>query len=182
MLLPMAGARQSQQHRGHNKLVLLALTLVGLAALVLLVVLLWPKPRPLPSPAPDSGGTLAAPADAAPPSPDQNQTAAPLDASMERTPPRRGTRLISAAEVRAVQRRHRALLQLCYDRASRGGLVPRRANVQVKLGDRGRVRAVSVNVGGTLGACLRRMVRGFRFPRSLKPQTVRLAFVFSARG
>lgn len=83
--------------------------------------------------------------------------------------------------MRAVQRRHRALVQLCYDRAARGGLVPRRANIKVTLGDRGRVRAVNVDVGGKLGACLRRMVRGFRFARSLKPQTVRFAFVFSAR-
>lgn len=179
MLLPMVGAPHSNSRPGRNKLALLMLALVGLAALVALLVLLWPKPEAQPLPTSDSGNTLAAPADAAPPSPDLMAT--PRDTSVERTPPRRGTRLISAAEVRTVQRRHRALLQLCYDRASRGGLVPRRANVQIKLGDRGRVRAVSVNVAGKLGACLQRMVRGFRFPRSLKPQTVRFAFVFASR-
>jgi hypothetical protein len=90
-------------------------------------------------------------------------------------------RAITSRELRTVQRRHRGLVKLCYDRATRrgSGLVPRRINLTVRLAQGGRVRGVKVSAGGALGSCVKRMVRGWRFPRALKAQQVRFAFVFA---
>lgn len=129
----------------------------------------------------DSGAATPAFSDAASSQSDSSADgpAAPADQGVERRK-RRG-RLITSRELRRVQRRHRGLVKLCYDRATRrgSGLVPRRINLTVKLAQGGRVRSVKVSAGGTLGSCVKRMVRGWRFPRALKAQTVRFTFVFA---
>ena len=115
--------------------------------------------------------------DAAPP----GDLARAKDLVVERSRRPRGTRIIGSRELRRVQRRYRGLVKLCYDRATRrgSGLVPRKIDITVSLADRGRVRRVKASAGGTLGACVRRMVRGWRFSSSLKAQKVRFSFVFA---
>jgi len=157
-----------------------AAAIVAAATVVALVLALRCGPAGPDKPAPVDAGPAGQSADVRTTDTARDVHSAPPDVGVERRR-RHGTRIISSRELRAVQRRYRGLVKLCYDRATRrgSGLVPSKARVTVQLADRGRVRSVKVDAGGALGTCMRRMVRGWRFSRSLKAQKVRFSFVFA---
>lgn len=108
---------------------------------------------------------------------DAAREAAPPDARRKPKP----THRISSRELRAMTRRYRGMIQLCYRRAARGGArVSRKAQVRIRLADGGRVRSVRVDAGDKqLAACLRRTVHAWRFPRSSAAQGLTFPIVYA---
>lgn len=165
-----------------------AIVVASAAAVALVLVVLTLALRrcgggdqaPVPAATVDSA-VASAPADAAPSPPSLASPPSParVDASTEA---RARGRLITERELRALQRRHRRLLQFCYERAARQGSwsVPRKAPVVVELGEGGRVTSVQVEAGDDrqLEACLRRVVGAWRFAPSLRAQRVAFPVVF----
>jgi hypothetical protein len=103
------------------------------------------------------------------------------DLMPDQKPRPRGTRRISDRELRALLRRHGGLINACYTLAARraAGTTPSRVSVKVTLGDRGRVRAVTVAAAGArrLSGCLRRAIQGWRFSKTLRAQQVSFPIV-----
>jgi hypothetical protein len=149
-------------------------------ALLVLLVLLLRRSETAPA-SPFDAGVRARPADRGA-SPDLPGA----DAAVDRTRPRpRPTRIVTQPEVRALQVRHRALLNACYDIASRRApaTVASRVDVTAVLADGGAVR--SVRVEGTddrsLIRCLRASVKSWRFSSGLRAQEVSFPIIFGAR-
>ena len=122
-------------------------------------------------------------------SPDAH-VAASLDASTQATPEaavdaqrtRRRGRLLRSSELRALRRRHRRMIDYCFEREARGAWIGRRrTEVAVQLKDGGRIGRVDVRAGGRtqLEACLRRVIRAWRFSASLRAQPVTFTIVFT---
>jgi predicted Zn finger-like uncharacterized protein len=78
------------------------------------------------------------------------------------------TRRITANELMALQRRHRATLKACYERALKrdNTLSELKAEVQVAIGDSGIVRSVKIAAGNNpdLIACIKRSIKRWAFP------------------
>jgi len=145
-------------------------------ALLVLLVLLLRRSETAPA-SPFDAGVRARPAD---------RGASPDLPGVDRTRPRpRPTRIVTQPEVRALQVRHRALLNACYDIASRRApaTVASRVDVTAVLADGGAVR--SVRVEGTddrsLIRCLRASVKSWRFSSGLRAQEVSFPIIFGAR-
>jgi hypothetical protein len=176
----MSQAETGPPGTGRRRWLLLA-AVVAAAAIICLVVYLLVRDGEV-SDDDAVGGHDGAPAVVADAAPDRAPPA--VDLAPDRPAPR-GTRRITTRELRALQRRHRALIGACYQLTARRdpATAPSRASVVVTLGDAGRVRSVAVDAGGArrLEGCLRRSVRGWRFSRSLRAQQVTFPIFFKRR-
>jgi hypothetical protein len=178
----LKGGRIYQTGDSRRKMLALAVIVLAIIAiLVFILVLLLRGPEEAEAPPMDAGGMLH---DAGPdlePLPPDLAVDLPLPDTKPKPRPR-PSRRITEPELRQLQRKHRALIKICYDRAARRApkLVARRANVVVRLANGGRVKSVKVDAGGerALEGCLRRAVRGWRFSPTLKTQRVTFPIVF----
>lgn len=155
---------------------------VAALAVTLLLMLLRGGPPGTEDRAPDAGRAVPVHvepvADAAPE--DAAGRAAPPARDAKPTRPR-PTRRITDQELRALQRQHHGLIKYCFDRtaARAPAMVGARSSVRVELAAGGRVKSVQVDAGtdAELAACLRRMIRGWRFSATLKAQQVSFPIV-----
>lgn len=161
--------------RGKAMLWIVLAGLAALAAVVLLILsLLIPWSEELPPMAEDASVAADVTADAGEGLPD-----ATVDEGQRAW---RGRR-ITPSELRSLQRRHRSMINYCYDRAARRApaLVRKKTAVTVHLKKGGRVSRVDARAGGDaqLEGCLRRVIRAWRFPRALRAQKVEFSVVFA---
>jgi hypothetical protein len=178
----LKGGRIYQTGDSRRRRLALAMMALAIVAIIVFVVVLLLRSGPEEAEAPKDAG--AVPRDAGP----VLETLPPdlaVDLPLPDTKPKprpRPSRRITEPELRRLQRKHRALIKICYDRAARRAprWVATRANVVVRLAGGGRVKSVQVDAGGdrALEGCLRRAVRGWRFSPTLKTQRVSFPIVF----
>lgn len=178
----MKGGRIYQTGDSRRKMVALAAIVLAIVAITVFVVVLLLRSGPEEAAAPKDAG--AEPQDTGPdiePLPPDLALDLPLPDTKPKPRPK-PRRRITEPELRQLQRKHRALIKICYDRAARRApkFVATRANIVVRLADGGRVKSIQVDAGGdrALVGCLRRAVRGWRFSPTLKAQRVSFPIVF----
>lgn len=178
----------AQGGKDNRKIWIVAAAAALLAAVALLLVVLLLPDDEQPGDTAPPVAVRPSPADAALPdgaeaelTPDATAASARADA---RRRPKRGWRKITDRELRRLQRRNSPLMRACYARLSRRtpSMVQGRANVTVQLGERGRIKSVSVQAGDrALEGCLRRSVLRWRFSHTLKPQRISFPVVVAGR-
>ena len=94
---------------------------------------------------------------------------------------------LSRAQIQSIVRRKRGAIKYCYESALRRnpGMGGGKIIVQFRIGPDGRVigagvKANTIGNGGSVGSCISRAVRRWRFPKSAGYAVVRYPFLFSS--